>query len=128
LAVFVEIAAKFLIEEGLYVTQIKGETEVEINMKAILVYFIRDVGRTTNMAGEHNMNQTNQNSFTNCFSFFMSRVLLILASLVMQYAKKHRSVILLLLPVCERTTGAFGNTSGQYVKKCIKQWIFHTTL
>jgi hypothetical protein len=97
-------------------------------MKAVLVYFKADVGRTTNMAGEHNMNHTNQHSFINCFSFFMSRGLPVLAILVMQYAKKHRSIILLLLPVCERTSGGFGNTSVQYVKKCIKQWIFHTTL
>jgi len=33
----------------------------------------------------------------------MSRLLPILATLLMQYAKEHRSMILLLLPVCEKT-------------------------
>jgi len=31
---------------------------VEINVKAVLVYFKGDVGRTKNMAGERNMIQT----------------------------------------------------------------------
>lgn len=101
---------------------------MEINVKAILVYFKGDVGRTKNMAVVYNMNQTNQYSFTRCFSFFMSRVLPILTTLVMQYFKQHRSIILFLLPVCERTIGGFGSMSGQYVKKCVKQWTFHTTL
>lgn len=61
------------------------------------------------------------------FVFFMSTGLPILATLVMQYAKEHRSLILFLLPVCVRTSGEIGNMCVQYVKKCTKQWMFHTT-
>lgn len=43
----------------------------------------------------------------------MSRVLLILATLVVQYAKEYRSMMLFLLPVRERTSGAFGGMSVQ---------------
>jgi len=60
---------------------------VEINVKVILVYLKGDV----------------------C----MSRVLLILATLVVQYAKEYRSMMLFLLPVRERTSGAFGGMSVQ---------------
>lgn len=42
---------------------------MEINVKAIFVYFKGEAGRRKNMAVLYNMNQTNQYSFTMCSSF-----------------------------------------------------------
>ena len=117
----------FIFGEGLYylyLTQINVEWELEINVKAVLVYFNGDVGRTKNTAVVYNVKKTNQYSFTRCFSFFMSRVLPVLATLMMQYAKEHRSMILFLLRVCDRTSGEFGSMRVQYVKKCMKSGYF----